>query len=357
MTSENENAVKTDEPLDEEERRKIKLRRIGTPYNAWETLAVLYRNAFGVNKRKNKHIVNWLPKTAVLNEDVENELTLGVVGDIMDMLGKRFVPGDDVIEFFHDCDFLLGNFEATITDSKGQDGVIYGIEQSHDIKIIPALKEVFRPEKFYLSVANNHAGDFGRDIFFKSVKMLQDEGFQMFGWKKKPFADAGDHLRFITGTQWSNQVCNYVARLKHPEYHCTKEGFNLLYPHWGNEHIIWPRPDTVTRGKDYLSRFGAVMGHHSHCPEPISAFRINEETDDKSDPSCKPVAFGLGDFCSGLTLKKYWYGIIVRLEIGRNNDNIWKVGKLHYEFTACRPFDKQKGTCRTNIIREYPYQS
>ncbi|MBD3352457.1 MAG: hypothetical protein GF364_13295, partial [Candidatus Lokiarchaeota archaeon] len=302
--------------------KKIKtdksIRKIATPYGKIDTLRVMIRNAFGVNTRKNAEIVKWLPKRIKLNEVSETRTKVAFIGDLMDMEGSRLEISEEVIEFISDCDFLVGNFEATITDRVGFEGVIYGIEQRHQKNIMSSLKDLFKPEKTYLSVANNHAGDFGLAEFKKSVDSLKDAGFHVCGWKDKPFLDINDNIRLISGTQWSNQICDYVFRLKSSDAFIKDNSFNILYPHWSNELELWPRPETVTLGREKIKEFDAILGHHSHVPQAI--------TSEKTNTIRKIIAYGLGDFCTGLKYKKYHYGIIVKTEIGKNNDNEMVVG-------------------------------
>jgi len=115
----------------------------------------------------------------VLNETIDSEQKIGAVGDIMDMMGYHWIPGDDLKQFFGQCDYLLGNFEATIVKPtlKQPKGVIYNTAQRHDENIISSLRDLFDPKKTYLSLANNHAGDFGQLALERSVRLLVQNGF------------------------------------------------------------------------------------------------------------------------------------------------------------------------------------
>ena len=121
----------------------------------------------------------------------------------MDMEGHVWVPGDDLKQFFGQCNSLVGNFEATIVTrtQKEPKGVFFNVSQRHDENIISSFRNFFDPKRTYLSLANNHAGDFGRLAFERSVRVLEQNGFHVFGLVDAPFVDVGKHVRIITGTE------------------------------------------------------------------------------------------------------------------------------------------------------------
>jgi hypothetical protein len=62
--------------------------------------------------------------------------------------------GRDIAEFFQDCDTIVGNFEAMITDQPKR-GLT---QQRHNEEIIADLADAFLPGRTFLTVANHHAG-------------------------------------------------------------------------------------------------------------------------------------------------------------------------------------------------------
>ena len=81
----------------------------------------------------------------------------------------------------------------------------------------------------------------------------------------------------------------------------------------------------VERTRSLLPEFAAIVGHHSHTPQPISAFK-------GSDGLVRPVAYSLGNFCCGTALSRYCYGQILKLDLGRTADGAWSVGRLAWAF-------------------------
>jgi hypothetical protein len=178
-------------------------------------------------------------------------------------------------------------------------------------------------------VANNHAGDLGEEKFFSSVRKLEQSGFNVFGWDKKPFFDINDNIRIISGTAWSNRKRDYVLTLVSPAKYIKQAAFNVLYPHFGYELELYPRRETVDIGKVFLNRFDALIGHHSHCPQPVTVENIKGMD--------KISAYSLGDFLGELTTKKYQYGIMLKMGIGRNNEGRWVAVQQRWILTRCAP--------------------
>ncbi len=315
-----------------------KLKYIASPYNLKETLGWFKRNYFGVSK-KNKNIVKNIPNSHVLNENITPKYKIAFIGDIMDMIGKDLIIGQTLKDFVKECDYCVGNFEATLTDEKGA-----FMAQRHVSQVLEALSTLFEPNRFFLSLANNHAGDFGRKIFTKSMNEIKSHGFKVFGVKDNPFIDIQDDIRIIGGTMWSNQKCNYIVKFEETDQYINPNLFNILYPHWSYELELNPRPKIVKIGNETITKFDAIIGHHSHCPQPISVF--NNDVN-------KLIAYGLGDFCIWEKLKHYLYGIVLKVEIGQNNDGIWQIGKINWNYTNCNP--KSENIWITDITENYPY--
>lgn len=324
-----------------------KIKRIATPYDKKETWRIILKNAFGVDTKRNKNIVEYIPKKLKLNDIIKPKLRLGVIGDIMDMNRYIWIPGDDLKAFFKDCDCLLGNFEATIVRSsdKVAKGVIYSAEQRHDDNILNSLSDLFVPHKTYLSVCNNHAGDFGEKLFLTSLNKLKDKGFHVFGTRNEPFVDLSNEIRIVGSTKWSNQNCDYILPLDESTQYIKPDSFNILYPHWSNELELYPRPETVKLGKKYIEKFDVILGHHSHIPQPISLAEHN------GIPTI--IAYGLGDISTRLKLNKYHYGIAIKMDIGNNKENHPCIGDLEWSFTKCDLLSKKE--FQTTLTDKLPY--
>jgi hypothetical protein len=293
------------------------------PYPLWESIKWLWRNVRGVRKA-NPCGIRPLPQTCVLNAIV-TRITVGFVGDIMDMQGKKLHLSPAVQEFFRNCDCLIGNFEATITRAKKTGPAA----QVHDPSILDALAELFPPDRTFLSIANNHAGDFPAAIYRDSLHRLRSSGFHVFGLRTAPFADIAGCVRVVTASMWSNRPCGEIAPLASLDECLSAIVFNIAYPHWGYELELFPRPTIVLAGQRLLQTYGAVLGHHSHVPQPLAALQHDDTT--------KLLAFSLGDFCTGLKIKKFQYGIVCKVEIGPGEDGAWRIGAVRWHYTRVLP--------------------
>jgi hypothetical protein len=296
-----------------------------SPYPLRETLGWLWRNAVGPN-RKNEGNVEFTPRISILNS-IKKNIRIGIIGDIMDLGGKSFQISEKLKNFFSDCDYLIGNFEATLTHEPKQ----WMMDQIHDEQVLESLAKLFPPDKTFLSVANNHAGDFNEDTFLASCCTVENAGFNIFGLKDKIYLDITPKLRIFGASKWSNKPTYAIAKLgTNDSFNLNLEGFNMLYPHWGWELELYPRLDTINEAQQYSKTFDAIIGHHSHTPQPITTQEINGVK--------KPFAYSLGDFCFGKPFKMFFYGEILKMDIGpiSNPSNQaqtnWVVGELVWSF-------------------------
>ena len=307
---------------------------ITTPYSLKESLGRIKRTIWGLNKN-NEENVDYIPKNHIANE-ITQKYTLSFIGDIMDMKFKNLIIDDSVKKFVRGSDFLIGNFEGTLTSKKKV------MNKRHKPQIMDALETLFSPKKTYLSVANNHSGDFGLLSFSQSVNQLKERDFNVFGTGKKPFVDLAEDIRVTGSTRWSNRPCNYLVELEESYQYLKEDSCNILFPHWGYELELYPRIETINHGRIILDKFDLLIGHHSHCPQPLSFLPF--------DNINKLIAYSLGDFCSGLGGKKLEmmnYGIIIKTEIGTNPEGKWLVGKVDWSFLKSSSLSKKESIVET----------
>jgi hypothetical protein len=307
------------------------------PYPPGEAIGMLWRGLTGPATR-NPGKVAFAPRRSVLH-DIMPKLTLGFGGDIMSMFDKPLRFSDPVRAFFAPCDHVVMNFEGIITDRKR-----YNPDQKHSPRILEALSQLAPPERTVLSMANNHTGDFGEAECRRCIGWLNDRGYRTLGLGDQPCVDLGDHLRIVTGTWWSNRGGKHLAWLEDPLPHVRPGAFNVLFPHWGYEHELYPRAPQVDIMRRWLEQgYDAVVGHHSHTPQPITVVPTTQGP--------KVGAYSLGDLCFGMAykawpgLKNFPYGMIARLSIGPRVDDPtrWATGVLEWSFIDCDHRSTQEG--------------
>jgi hypothetical protein len=222
----------------------------------------------------------------------------------------------------------VANLEATITAQRRRPGVLFGALQRQDARMAGALAELFPPAATYLSVANNHAGDF-EDLHYEgSCAYLEERGFRLFGRADRPHADIGGRIRLHAGTMWSNQVTRRVHWLGDEPADASDGRLHILYPHWGHELEAFPRPDIVALAKEYCLRFDAILGHHPHTVQPVTL--------ESAGGRERLVAYSLGDFCTEIRRNGYRHGIIAKLEMGPAPSGEYRVGTIEWRFLECR---------------------
>ena len=315
-----------------------------SPYNLIESIGYLKRNHFGINTRKNRGIASYCEKSFTLNPGINPQVRIAFIGDMMDMAGKNISFGKDIKAFIKNCDYLIGNFEATITAEKGPP-----FSQRHSPQTLDALADLFIPQKIYLSIANNHAGDFGHETWLDSVRQIKEKGFNVFGTKQKPYIELDSLIRITTGTKWTNQPCDYIAQLDNCLESIDPKCINILYPHWGYELEVFPRPETVKMAKNLIHKFDAIIGHHSHYPQAVTKVK----SDELDDFTYGLVAYSLGDFCVWEEYDHYLYGIILKLDIGPTAQGRIQIGQVEWQFTTCQA--RNETNLETILTDKIPY--
>lgn len=314
------------------------IKLIPTPYNFYESLRCLLRMAFGPGK-KNPLGIRFIDKKCCLNS-IEKKMTIGFLGDIMGLTGRTLQLAPDFKELINGCDVIVGNFETTISRQNLMGLTWKKFSWKQDETILDALKQLSAPGRLYLSIANNHSGDFGERGCRASSGILADQGIHVFGFREKPYVDINQNVRIWTGTMWSNMICDHVAQFddlgavgksqniaSHAGAEKDGNRFNICFPHWGYEMELFPRQAIVDSGRLLLEQYDMVIGHHPHVPQPIVARQVDKVN--------KLIAYSLGDFSFGSNIEKYLYGEAITVDIGPDSDGRWLAGNVNWSFTKC----------------------
>ena len=149
--------------------------------------------------------------------------------------------------------------------------------------------------------------------------------------------DMNEDIRIHTYSQWSNKVRGWdtIASLRELETYLPeiikKNAFNLFFPHWGYEYELYPRKNIMRKAKELLKDFDAIIGHHTHVPQPVTVHKN------------QLLAYSLGDMCfktDRFPYNKECYGIIMKISIAKDiddpiNENRWEVQNVEWEYTKC----------------------
>lgn len=321
-------------------RREPTRRWFSQPYPWPEALGWLAKNVFGPTRDHGDLTSSIGPEVRV--DAITPNLTVAFVGDILPLAGRRFSVGEDVKAFFDGAALLVGNLEGTLIDGRPPRAFL---GQAHTPATLDFLADLFPPDRTLLTCANNHAGEYGWAHFTRSQGMLEDRGFCVIGRADEPAVLLNGQVLIAAGTAWFNRPCAYVSRID-ALGHCAgvDAAFRIVCPHWGYELEAYPRPAQIAQAHRLLGRWDAIVGHHSHWPQPV-AFET-------STAGRRLVAYSLGNFTFGLKLGKHLRGTILRLELGPRADGRWAVGRIQWRRTRIRLAGRRDAVVENDAISE-----
>lgn len=96
------------------------------------------------------------------------------------------------------------NLEGVVTAEKRP------LALNHSKAIFETIRSL-NTHNILLNVANNHASDFGHEVFIKHLHLLQDEGFEVLGHDDTPYVLGGKFL-LKASSAWSNQPLVTTSR-------------------------------------------------------------------------------------------------------------------------------------------------
>lgn len=229
------------------------------------------------------------------------------VGDIMldDLPGKYIKAGKDPFKsfasLFKQADITIGNLECVVGATGKAEDKPFVLRANP--RVLPALKKYFSA----VSLANNHAGDYGPKALSKMLDLLHGAGLKYFGAgneirsahepiifeaKGKRIAVLGfdiflprsfEALDDRPGTAWG-EPDYIVADIKRAK-DFYRADIVIAYPHWG-----WEGDKTASQNQVQLAHLmidsgaDAVVGGHPHVTQNIENYKG------------KPIFYSLGNF-------------------------------------------------------------
>lgn len=290
------------------------------PYGLRDAAAWALHNVAGPSRRHGG-LTPCVPRDTIAN-DIRPALTLSMIGDVLPLRGVAYRVSPGVRAFLAGADALIANFEGTIVEGRPP-RVFMG--QAHAPDVLDLMAGLFPPERTILCSANNHAADYGRDLFDRSRALLEARGFVTIGGADAPAAVIDGTVAVAAGTDWLNRPAPYIQRLDPGPPVPADVAFRVLCPHWGHELEAFPRPAQVRRAHRQLARWDMVVGHHSHCPQPITLERDG-----------RLVAYSLGNFTFGYDLPHHLHGLALKVSLGPRADGTWAVGTVQWRPLAIR---------------------
>lgn len=270
--------------------------------------------------------------TAAVHAD---PLRLVFVGDVMldDGPGRLIAAGRDPLAPFAglltDADYTIGNLECPIaTTGQALESKIFTFRAD------PRAMRVLQGRFDAMSVANNHSGDYGKEAFLETLRLLEQSGIRHFG--------GGRDLAAAHAPLWIEKKGLRIAVLAYNEFkprsfeagadspgiawsedsHVVADiraaraaGADLVIPfmHWG-----WERePDPSARQRQLartLIDAGAdvVIGGHPHVTQGAEYYKG------------RLIVYSLGNFVfDGFELPAARQGWLLRLTLDRSGVLSW----------------------------------
>ncbi len=205
--------------------------------------------------------------------------SLYVVGDIMlarDVERRMLSLGNDYpyrkIIFDKNESYILGNFEGSVP-IQHQPTADNTFRFSVNSKFLPALKDAGFT---HMSLANNHAFDFGLAGYNHTISSLWDNGLIPFG---HPSILSSSSVTFIDINEIKVSVIAIHTLLGNPEaetireilnYATSNSNYQIVYIHWGSEYSEYYSSSQESLAK-LLSKHGAdiIIGHHPHVVQGV----------------------------------------------------------------------------------------
>ncbi len=174
------------------------------------------------------------------------------------------------------CDAVVVNFEGVLWSGVGDPPKVFAAQRHHDLRVLETLAQSVPKDRLVVSMANNHAADFGLDQYRATCETLRDAGFRLIGTLDEPGARVGEDLHVAAATQWTNQPHDYLPMIgRGPDPYAAAmvdrdAACNILVPHWSFEHELYPRPQTIELARRLLDKWDGLVGHHPHVPCPVN---------------------------------------------------------------------------------------
>jgi poly-gamma-glutamate capsule biosynthesis protein CapA/YwtB (metallophosphatase superfamily) len=267
----------------------------------------------------------------------EADITMLFVGDVMlaEKPGQLIAQGRDpfryVQSFFRAADIRIGNLECAVSHKGKAEDKTYTF-RAHP-RVIGTLKKYFDA----VSVANNHAGDFGPIAFEDMLYQLEKKQLAYFGGgrtlraahepylttvKGKKIAVLGydgffprsfEALEDRAGVAWLDEDF-IVADIKRArEVHHAD--WVIVFPHWG-----WEYEKLASSQQQKLAHLmidsgaDAVVGGHPHVTQNIEIYKN------------KPIFYSLGNFVfNGFHDEETTTGWIAVLTLKSQSEVKWKI--------------------------------
>jgi poly-gamma-glutamate synthesis protein (capsule biosynthesis protein) len=194
-------------------------------------------------------------------------------------------PFEHISSITREADVTFGNLEAVLSENGRSDKVFL----TNPLRGSPtAVKGLVDAGFDVLSLANNHAMQYGEEGLSETIDLLSSNGIKAIGIKgedghgrPKLFEKAGLQVGFLAycETQQYNLDCQRVMLMDLSVMRDDIESLRnkvdvvVVSLHWGDEFIDRPSPAQIKLGHTLINMgTNVVLGHHPHVLQGIEEY-------------------------------------------------------------------------------------
>lgn len=270
-------------------------------------------------------------------QEETREVTLAFAGDVLfyygfpeqyDAGGIDAVISPELRAVLTDADIAMVNHEFCFSTGGEKQDKQYTFRV--DPKYVGAFHELGVD---IVTLANNHALDYGREALSDTFTTLDDAGIMYAGAGEtkerakelQTIQSGGRTFGFLAASRVIPEVSWNVDNAQ-PGLFCTYDDTQLcaaiteakqecdyvtVYVHWGIERDSMPQDYQVTMARHYIDA-GAdlVIGSHTHCLQGIEFY------------NGKPILYGMGNFIFNNTINST---MAVQVTVDENNESTVRV--------------------------------
>ncbi|MBR2466649.1 MAG: CapA family protein [Clostridia bacterium] len=208
---------------------------------------------------------------------------------------------ENTVKYFKAADFSVVNLENILGNKEDHTPIPKDGPNLMSSEDFVEYIDVLSPTA--VGLANNHSRDFGPAPLFRTMEILKDRGYQVFGAGKnieeayKPAVFEKDGVRVEVFAVCENEfgiadddlagTAGYkLGRVKKAIKEARSRGaVPVIYFHGGNERNPFPSPGKTEMYRNFVDMgAAAVVAMHTHCPQ---GYEIYEGA---------PIVYSMGNF-------------------------------------------------------------
>jgi gamma-polyglutamate biosynthesis protein CapA len=225
---------------------------------------------------------------------------------------------EDIKSIFEGADLVVGNLEGTVTQNPSVSQKNNGV-----LRFTFATSTAFKLRELgftHVSLANNHALDFGEFGFEDTEHYLTNAGLYFFG---SPHNDRNSLSMPIVNEEkicllgyhslFNASTATTISELGKSANFCD---YTIIFAHWGEEYQDKPEESTRGLARSFIDA-GAdlIIGAHPHVIQPVEIYKG------------KAIFYSLGNFVFDQDFStETRQGLAVRLELTDKTQRLHLIG-------------------------------